>query len=209
MGMPIDVFVGPQAINAGDGSQVKVRGGHQGEIVVQEIHGRYFESMARGGMYSAANQAAQAVSVALATTYTGLCLYNPLNSGKILVPLKVKYALSVAPAAIATVGLICGYAATGGVTAQTSKLTVQSAQIGNIGTGVGIALSQATIVTPTWLMQLVDGFTAAALPSPSPVVDLEGAFGILPGGFIAVGALTAVTGLGSIVWEEMAYNPLG
>jgi hypothetical protein len=209
MSLPIAGQVGPSAINAADGSCIEFRQGHTGELIAQELHGRYFETMARGALFSAANQAAQAVSVALATTYTGLCLYNPLGSGRILVPTKVKFALSVAPAAIATIGLICGFAATGGVTAQTSKLTVQSAQIGNTGVGVGIALSQATIVTPTWLQQIQDGFTAAALPAPTLPLDLEGTFGILPGGFIAIGALTAVTGLGSIVWEELPYNPQG
>lgn len=112
--------------------------------------------------------------------------------------------MSVAPAGIATLGLIGGFAATGGVTAQTTPLTVQSGQVGNSAKGVGIALSAATIVTPTWLEQFVDGFTAAALPSPSPVVDIDGRWGVLPGGFIGFGALTAVTGLGSIVWEEVA-----
>lgn len=209
MALQVSGKVGPSSSNAADGAATEFRLGHTGEVIVQELHGRYAETMMRGAVYSAANQSAQAVSAALATTYTGLCLYNPVNSGKILVPLKVKYALTVAPAAIASIGLICGFAATGGVTAQTTKLTIQSAQIGNVGTGVGIALSAATIVTPTWLQQLQDGFTAAALPNPTPLTDLEGVFGILPGGFIAVGALTAVTGLGSMVWEELPYNIQG
>jgi len=129
-------------------------------------------------------------------------LYNPLGSGKILVPLKVKYALSVAPAAIATLGLIQGVqsAAPTGLTA----LTVRSSQIGNSITGAGVAYSAATIATPIWAMQLWDGFTAAALPSPTQPEDLGGLFQILPGGFLAIGALTAVTGLGSIYWEEIS-----
>jgi len=79
------------------------------------------------------------------------------------VPLKVKFGLSVAPAAIATIGLLGCWAATGAVTAQTAKLTPQNGIIGNTAAGQGIALSQATIVTPTWIEQLYDGFTAAAL----------------------------------------------
>lgn len=207
--MRMEGQVGPVAVNAADGSSLPIRQGHTGEIIIQQLNGRYFEAMARGNLFSAANQAAQAVSVALATAYTGLCLYNPVNSGKILVPLKVKYALSVAPAAIATIGLISGFAATGGVTAETTPLTARSTQVGNDARPVGRALSAATIVTPVWMQQLQDGFTAAALPGPTILTDLEGVFGILPGGFIAVGALTAVTGLGSIVWQELPYNPLG
>lgn len=207
MGMPVSGQVGPVATNAGDGSQVPIRLGHTGESVVQQLHGRYAETMMRGAVYSAANQAAQAVSVALSTTYTGLMLYNPLGSGVILVPLKVKYALSVAPAAIATLGLISGVqtSAPTGLTA----LTVRSNQIGNATSGKGLAYSAATIATPVWHQQMFDGFTAAALPNPVGVLDLEGMIGILPGGFLAVGALTAVTGLGSIAWEELPYNVQG
>ncbi|OLD92627.1 MAG: hypothetical protein AUG84_00790 [Chloroflexi bacterium 13_1_20CM_4_66_7] len=74
-----------------------------------------------GVIYSAANQAAQAVSVALATAYTGIGIYNPPGSGVNLVPLKVKFGLSVAPAAVATIGLLGCWAATGAVTAQTAN----------------------------------------------------------------------------------------
>lgn len=207
--MRMEGQVGPSAANAADGSSIAFRQGHTGEAIIQQLHGRYFEAMSRGNLFCAANQAAQAISVALATTYTGLCLYNPVNSGKILVPLKIKYALSVAPAAIATLGLISGYAATGGVTAETTALTARSTQIGNDARPQGRVLSAATIVTPVWLQQIQDGFTAAALPNPTLLTDVEGIFGILPGGFIAVGALTAVTGFGSMVWEELPYNPLG
>lgn len=195
--------VGEQRNQDGASPAQGFRQGKQGDMNVSELHPRYFETGRYGNLYMAANQAAQAVSVALATTYTGLCLYNPVGSGYILVPTKVKFALSVAPAAIAPIGLIRGYAATGGVTAQTALLTPASSQIGNVSTGVGIALSQATIVTPTWAMMLADGFTAAALPAPHPGTDLEGLFQIMPGGFLAIGALTAVTGIGSIAWEEV------
>ena len=191
--------VGPQV--AQDGANATARQGKSAELIVQELHGRYFEQVYRGNVYSAANQAAQAVSAALATTYTGLLLYNPIGSSVILSLLKVKFALSAAPAAIATIGLISGFqtAVPTGLTA----LAVRNNQVGNAQTGVGLAYSAATINTPVWMQQLEDGFTAAALKSPTPPVDLEGSIIIKPGGFVAIGALTAITGLGSIMWEEV------
>lgn len=207
MPMPIAGQVGPSAINAQDGANVEFRQGHTGELVMQQLHGRYFETMARGNMFNAANQAAQAVSAGLATTYTGLMLYNPIGSGVMLVLNKHKLALTVAPAASASIGLISGVQTTAptGVT----TVPVRSNQIGNAKTGAGVAYSAATIATPVWLTDEVDAFTAAALPAPSPIVDLEGAVGILPGGFVAVGALTAVTGLAFMFWEEVPYNLQG
>ena len=160
---------------------------------------RYFD----GVTFTAANQAAQAISVGLATTYTGLLLYNPVGSGVILVPTVLKFAMSVAPAATATIGIISGYSATGGVTAETTAINVLSSQIGNTARGRARVLSAATIVAPVYTLQLRDGFTAAALPSPATPFDLKGLLQVLPGGFIAFGALTAITGLGSIVWLEV------
>ena len=134
-------------------------------------------------------------------------LYNPIGSGAMLVLNKHKFALTVAPAAAASIGLISGFqtAAPTGLTA----VPVRSNQIGNAKTGAGVAYSAATIAAPVWLTDAVDAFTAAALPAPSPIIDLEGAIGILPGGFVAFGALTAVTGLGFMFWEEVAFNPQG
>lgn len=200
MGLVIQAQSGPVQLGK-SGTSGQLRVGSSNELMVSDVHARYQEAMYRGGLFSTANQAAQAVSVALATTYTGLLLYNPIGSQVILVPNKVKFALSVAPVAIASIGLISGFqtAIPTGLTA----LTVRSNQIGNSATGSGQAYSAATIATPVWLQELVDGFTAGALPAPSPVVDLEGLYGILPGGFIAIGALTAITGLGSISWEEI------
>lgn len=200
--MDIEFTVG-EGRNSATGVRTKARAGRTGDLIVSELHGRYFEQMRSTRSFNAANQAAQAVSVALATTYTGILLYNPINSNVLIVPLKVKFALSVAPAAIAPIGLLSGFSATGGVTAQTTPLTTKSNQIGNSVTASAIVLSAATIVTPTYLAQIWDGFTAAALPAPQSPFDLEGLFGILPGGFIGISALTAVTGLGFVSWEEV------
>ena len=202
MALPIQGSVGPQSTSAGDGTQLVFRQGRTGGLIVQQVHAFYYEQTYRGNMYSGANQTAVTTSVALATAYTGFCLYNPPGSGVNLIPNKVKFALSVAPVAISTIGLISGYAATGGVTAQTVKLTTIGNLIGGVS-GKGIALSSATIVTPVWACQLTDGFTAAALPSPSVPIDLDGSFIVPPGAFLAIGTLTSVVGLASMSWEEI------
>ena len=122
-----------------------------------------------------------------------------------MVPVNVGWALSVAPAAIATVGLIGGYATTG-ITSVTTAVT--PAQTMSYVSGKGKASSSCTLVgTPMWVMQLMGGFTAAALPSsPQVSVDLNGQFIIPPGGYMAIGTLTATTGLGHWVWEEVPLS---
>lgn len=206
MGLIVKGTVGPSAAFGADGTEMDVYSGPQGEFGLVNTHGRFFEPSRRGKLWSGGNQGAQAVSVALATTYTGLCLFNPVSSGVLLSILRVKFALTVAPAAIASLHLINGYAATGGVTAQTALLTAQNALLGNGKASAGVLLSQATITTPKYLESLEDGFTAAALKSPTPPVPVEGFYTLLPGAYIAIGALTAVTGIGSIQWEEIALS---
>lgn len=192
--------VGPIGL-AADGAQPTFRQARTGEIVIAENHGRYYEATSRGRRFLGANVAAQAVSVALATTYTGLCLTNPAGSGYNLVVDKINFALTVAPAAIASIGIIGASSAT--AVTQTTPLIARSCLLGG-GSGVGLVASATTIPTPVWLMQMRSGFTAAALPSEGPtLVDLEGSLVLAPGSFICIGALTAVTGFGSIMWEEV------
>lgn len=204
MSLPISVRSGARNLQRGGSDEL--RGGYTGEVISSDYLPRYTQAALDGNAYEAANQAAQAVSVALATAYTGLLLYNPIGSDILVVPKKVKFALSVAPAAIAPIGLISGFQTTAptGLTA----LAVQNAQIGNSSPGGALAYSAATISTPVWRKFLMDGFTAAALYAGAMPHDLEGDVVIKPGGFLAIGALTAVTGLGSISWIEIPVASL-
>ena len=193
--------VGPQ--QGADGANLALRQGNSGEIVTQNLHGRYYEQVVRGNVFGASNQAAQAVSVALATTYTGLCLSNPLGNNKNLVLLSAGYALTVAPAAIASIHLIGSSSPSTNVT-HTAAVTPFNMLVGNTSSASAKVDSQATIPTPVYMVSLMGGFTAAALPdSPNALFDIAGQIVIAPGGFVAIGALTAVTGFGSFVWEEV------
>jgi hypothetical protein len=71
--------VGPQG--GADTAASAHRADRTGALVVTQAHGQLYEQTSRSLVFSAANPAAQAVSVALATTYTGLCLTNPAGSG--------------------------------------------------------------------------------------------------------------------------------
>ena len=200
------LVTGPQV--SSDGNLTAQRAGKSGESVVTQLHGRYYEQASRRNIFCAANQAAQTWSVGLSTAYAGLVVSNPFVSQQVnLSILQVGFALAAAPAAPASIGLFVGYAAAGGdaVSSHSTPVTPQRTFIGG-GAGQGLADAVATLVGGkiSWVHQMMGGFTAAALPSSSPsVIDLGGLFIIPPGAFFAIGALTAVSGLGSIVWEEI------
>lgn len=169
-----------------------------------------YSDLARNGrIFWAANQSATAWSVALSTTFTGIVLSNPANSPVDLHILRAGFALSVAPAAISHMGFLGGYAAAGIVT-HTTPLDVYSTRITGLSqAGSGRADAAATLVgTPLWVHPFMGGFTAGALPSTSPAdIDLAGLFTIPPGGYFGIGALTAVTGFGSLLWAEIPNEP--
>jgi hypothetical protein len=205
--MQIDKYTGPQSQGDG-GSTGSIRTGRTNEQIVCDSHGRYYEPASRGRVFFASNVAAQAVSVALTTTYTGLCISNPLGSGFNLALIGCQYALTVAPAGIASLHLLAGYSTTTNVTHGT-PLASPGIQGGLIGPGLGVgsvarADSAATTVNPTYLMGVGSGFTAGALYGTTPSwIDLAGQIVVPPGGWVAWGALTAVTGFGSFSWEEI------
>ena len=201
--MQMDGIIGQPPLGASAAKAV-ARFGASGDLIVSELNGRYYEQTKNQNLFWGANTAATAISVALATTYTGLCLSNPAGNLYNLVLTKVSFALSLAPAAIAPMGLITGYLSTGVVT-HTTALIPANCLIG-IGRASTAKIDAAcTLVgTPAWTMPLMGGFTAAALPGTTPaILDLEGSIIIPPGAYAAIGALTAVTGFGGIMWEEV------
>lgn len=186
----------------GDGNEDSARLDQHGAMAAN-LGGDYAEAARRGMIFSASNVAAQAVSVALSTTYTGLLVYNPTGSGKRMILIAAKYALSVAPAAIASLHLLRVPSGTYTHTTPLAAPGIVSTKIGGSTASAMGADSAATIPTPTYLMSAGSGFTAGALYADSQTwLPINGAITVEPGCGIAWGALTAVTGFGSFMWIE-------
>ena len=192
--------------SAVDGQGAPFRGTKEGGLVTSDILGKYGELSSRKLLFVAANVAAKATSVALTTTYTGLCVSNPAGSGKNLIMLGFQYAISVAEASIATQHLIAGYSSAGVVTHTVALPSpgIQNCFINGASDSVANADTECTIVNPFYLMPIRGGFTAGALGGPGTGnwIDLNGMFTIPPGGWIANGSLTATTGFAAFVWTE-------
>jgi hypothetical protein len=204
MAVEITGQVGPSTL--GDGETGKFRQGRGGEMIVSQLKGRYAEAAGRGSIFTVANQAAVTTTVALATTCTGLVLTNDAGSNVDLVILRAGFGLSVAPAAIPTVGLMGGV---GTVTHTTpiAAAAIRSTRIGPAGHAPTTkADGAATIPTPTLLELFSGANTSAALPdSPHPVgVDIDGRYVVPPGAFVAIYTLTVSVGFGFFSWSEEA-----
>jgi hypothetical protein len=181
----------------------------QGQMLVDSVHGSMYEASRNGTLFWAANQADVTTTVALATTYTGLCLYNPVGNNRDLIIRAINFKLIVAPAAISCLGIMGGYVSTGGVTAHTTPLVYGTAiwpcNMGSTATPTALVDSAATIVAPKFLWPLSGGFTAGALyPDSAAFIDSQGAWVLQPGAYAAIYTLTVSHGLGSIIWEEVS-----
>jgi hypothetical protein len=195
-----------------DGTLVATdRVGPQGNSFADGLHGPLYESSRNGTLFWAANQAAQAVSVALTLTYTGLALYNPVGNNRDLIVRAFSFTPSVAQVALSVIGLMAGYISTGAITAHTTPLVTGTSMgpmnFGSAATPTALADSAATIVGPKIVYCTTGTALAAAGGYPTigvdGVKDVGGGLILQPGSFAAIYALTALTGISAFVWEEV------
>lgn len=215
--MLIQGQVGAPAQSVSTGATPPIRQGQLGDVVVSELHGRYFEQTYRRNMFAGAISGATgitatALGVITATAYTGLVLYNPPNSQVVCVMQKVGWALPIAPAAATVVSL--GQFYSPGIPYTTTAVTVRNnyingpapaASLYSVAT-FGIATTAPVTTTPTHTLGWVGTAAATATPNQYNVQDLEGSIVVPPGGGVCYYLTTAANTngfFGSFAWEEV------
>ena len=178
-----------------------------GSLLVAQGAGDYATSVAKGNVYSGANQTGCVWSVGLHKTNTGLALTNPVGSGKNLVILKAGFTERVVPGGIQDVWL-AGGSSTTAVTHSVAG-TPRNMLVGQAAANVGLIDTGATLPDdPVYLLPLIGGKTSAALSVASTicVVDVGGLIVMAPGSFVIIATFTvgaAVGQMGCIIWEEI------
>lgn len=179
-----------------------LRLGKQADAMVSELHGRYYEQTYRGNMFSISTQGTNVTTTAaLATTFTGLAISNPVGTGVNLVLNKftaTQFAVGVA----ATVGIM------GGAGVLTASLTPQSRVIGGGQVSKALASASATISTPLLIVAVgsVGSLATTGYGATNGIAwDAEGSIIVPPGSFIASYTSTAQTSAWqfSFSWEEV------
>ena len=192
------------------GANPVIRQGQQSDIIVSELHGRYYETTYNRNMYTATLTSGTTTSAALATAHTGLLLLNPNNSQVNFVINKVGMTFLVAFAAASAIGIQVGNQST----AVLSGLTTTNTQTRNNFLGapnstVGLTYSAATTTSPSLLQLFGAGLTGAitTVPQiPGFFIDLEGSVIVPPGSWIATYTSTASGASGtfaSFTYEEV------
>lgn len=189
-------------ISSSSGSLEPLRINTEGALVVQSGGGKYYEAVNNGQCYHVCNQAAVAITAALATAYTGLVIGNAAGTGKNLIMLGCGYACTVAVPTATALGVMGGT-----MTAVASSLTPLNCKIGGAAS-IAWAEDSCTIGTPILYRAFATAWTAATtagtLSQPN-WINLDGSIIVTPGSFLAFYSAAANTAafLLSFLWQEV------
>ena len=169
-----------------------------GELIVQQGAGKYADLVRQGSVYVIANQAAVTTTAVLTSTYTGLALGNPLNSGVNLEILTAGFAQH----AVADAGFVALITNTQVIAA---SLIPKNRLTGVVG-GSGAVASASFSLTGTAVVETLIGSTGSLATSgwgnlPAPTVDLGGSLILVPGN--AVSFYTSVITTTALIFSIM------
>lgn len=223
MGIPVTGQVGTQSLADGT-TQAPLRQGRTAELVVSELHGRFYEQTFRGNLYTFGINALTALSAntltLTATTTPILGVWNPLSSGVNLVILQASLNTGANNTATVGAGAFVWAASTGNGALTLGSAPFNAKSLTNAG-------SQTKTFTPaTALTGLTNNLvivaaadfpeptiiTTAAMPATiqTPTVpyvqNIDGAFIVPPGGVFALLntiSSTTVSVYGRMLFEEV------
>ena len=181
----------------------------EGGLVVSQAHGKYYEAVKAGRVYVVANQAAVALTAAMATTYTGLVLFNPSTSTKNFVMLGCGYATTVAVPTATVLGLMTGTVVTAATMDAATAVTPRNRLIGTTNTSSAIVDNGCTLNGTPVLEQVFGSAwteaTTAGTVGPTTWQDLDGSMIIQPNSYVAFYSFAANTAafILSFMWEEV------
>lgn len=195
-------IVGPQNMAVDGPTNRGPRFDRQGNQVNSESLGLFYEQNFRGNLFFACNTASQALSLN-STTATGLCISNPVASGKNLILLQLNVALLTAPGGIAP--LILTGSTTLPASAHGTPLTVNNGVFGKGAASVALVDSAATMPTLT-IFRPVGGGPVATGSVTSPFIqdNINGQIVLGPSSSLSLQCLTtAISVIASLSWIEV------
>lgn len=222
--MAIEVIgqVGPQFL--ADGVTAPKRLGKAGEQIIGQLHGRFYEQVYRGNVFSVGSSttALSANTITLTATTTPIVgIWNPANSPVNVVVLRAALQVSVQAASSTAQGSWVWATSVGNAVITTgstpmSRKTLSAAGAYAKGFPGGVALTGLT--NNLVILESADfggglAITTAAVPATAvvPVTtsmqDFEGALFVPPGGVLALLNTVSTTNLSvasRILWEEVA-----
>ena len=226
MGLQINAAPGHQAVG-GTSQQANLRtGGQGGELMVSELHGRFYEQVFQGNVYSFGHTAVMALSAntitLTATTTPILGIWNPPTSGKNFVIWQVALQDFINNVTSVALGEFVWATSTGNAAISTGSLMFNRKTLTAAGgqmkgfsgaalTGLTnnlVLLEAAEFPTASGLLTTT---VAAATPTPSvgATINYDGSLWVPPGGVLALLNTVSTTThsvYGRVLCEEVAIT---
>lgn len=185
-------------INLAAGQTAPLRSNLDGALITQQAGGKYAEAVREGRVFVACNQAAVAITAAMATAYTGLVLFNPSTSTKNLVLLMCGYAATVAVPTATAIGLMTGVNAGDAAAAITPRNRYVGGAASVAVVDNGCTLTGTPVLEQVFSSAWTEATTAGTV-SPPNVIDLEGSL-ILPANTYVAFYSTAANAAAWLLW---------
>ena len=185
--------VGP--FRAQEGSPSNLRQGKDSELIVQELHGRYYEQVFRKNVFLAHAIVTAPAAYTATVAVGGPLIWNPLNSGVNVAILGVGIGTTVVTTVAAVLGLT---GATAQQVAPTATTAIDSKTNMYIGGGLGSTFAYrigTVTVAGSFFMPIAQLHTGALTVDNTGLswTDLGGALVIPPGCWGGVAASVAAT----------------
>ena len=221
--MLITGVVGP--VRQGDGVGQGLRQGRTNETIIQQLHGRYYEQVFRGNVYSIGCQLTALSAATILLTSSGqpiVGVWNPNGSGVNLVILQASLVDEINNVTSVALGAFVWASSVGNVNNMSAGLSPFNRKtLANTGSQAkAFALSTASLLTGlvnnlvvfeaaefNTASGLLTTTVAAATPTPSVsgVQYFDGSLIIPPGGVLALLNTVSTTThsvAGRLLWEE-------
>ena len=211
----------PSAASIGDGTVVGALGGQQADMIVSQLHGKYYTQAVRGNVFYGGTAGAGVVNTIFSNaTFVGLLLWNPEGSNKNLSLIRCNVGIN-AQASTAASGwgyawinnAGAGLATAAVVSAFTTVTATRGPAIcatGGQGASVALVGSGATFTTALlWGRAASYGTSTGAITVETGPVrlteDFDGMTIVPPGTVFAVTSsiLTGITAVSTLFWEEV------
>lgn len=223
MPLPVAGQVGPSAQWSGDGSNIEFYQGKKGDVMVSELHGRFYEQNYRGSVFGwgKTSTALSANSITLSATTTPIIgVWNPSSSLFNLVVLQASIQSVLQAASSTTQGALVWAASTGngGITTGNTPWNRKAlAQSGSAAKGFDLATALTGLTNNLVIfdaadlaigVQITTATVAAStvVPMTVAVQNFDGSLIVPPGGVLALLNTTSTTNINvaaRIMWEEV------
>ena len=218
--MQVTGLVGAPAQSYGNAAQPLIRQGQLGDLIVSELHGKWYEQVYRGNVFSygMTSTALSANTITLTATTTPIIgVWNPSASNVNLVMMKAKCIITVAGNSAVAPGAFMWATSTGNGAISTGNAPLNRKTLANTGSQAkAFNISTAlTGITNNLVIQhaaafgtlvAAQGATASPIISDGGLEEFDGSLIVPPGGVLALLNTTSTTTVSvssMLMWEEV------